>query len=84
MSAWISGSADSSVARRILHNGALLEAATDAHPYFARAPTHSNVADDPSRGKFEELLQLGSKPTHVNRELLLMIANADNKTRVPR
>ena len=73
MGAWISGNADSRVARKILHNGAMMESLIDAHPYFARVPTHSNVGDDPSRGKFEELLRLGSKQVHVDRDLILEI-----------
>ncbi len=73
MSVWISGNAESAVARKILHNGAMLEAAIDVHLYFARVPTHSNIADDPSRGRFEELLRHGSEQTCVDHELLLKI-----------
>ena len=44
-SAWISGFASTKAARHMLHIGTTVEASLFVHPYFARAPTHSNLGD---------------------------------------
>eukprot|EP00435_Cladocopium_sp_Y103_P044234 s1937_g12.t1 len=62
---WISGFAGSVVASAVIHNGAVMEADRDIHPFFARVPTTSNMGDDPSRGHFEKLLQFGAIRTEV-------------------
>eukprot|EP00435_Cladocopium_sp_Y103_P003371 s675_g1.t1 len=62
---WISGYAGSVTASAVIHNGAVMEADRDIHPFFARVPTTSNLGDDPSRGHFERLLQMGAIRTEV-------------------
>eukprot|EP00435_Cladocopium_sp_Y103_P060013 s1992_g21.t1 len=67
---WISGVAGSTVACAVIHNGTVMEADRDIHPFFARVPTTSNMGDDPSRGRFEELLQLGAIRTEVTDSMI--------------
>ena len=50
---WISGHADATFARYMTHAGTLLEASLMVDPFFARAPTFSNLADGPSRMFFD-------------------------------
>ena len=52
--AWISGFASTAASRHMLHVGTTIEAQLSVHPYFARVPTHSNLGDAPSRGKFDD------------------------------
>ena len=54
-SAWIVGFASTKAAQHMLHIGTTIEAKLSVHPYFARVPTHSNLGDAPSRGKFSVL-----------------------------
>ena len=74
---WIAGFAQSTTARRVIHNGTMKEAAIDLHPFFARVPTHSNLGDDPSRGRFNELERLGAKRTHLDNSLITMLCTTN-------
>ena len=47
--AWISGSAHAEDVSRMLRRGAFKESAMNTVPYFCRVPTHSNIADGPSK-----------------------------------
>ena len=53
------------------------EAAIDLHPFFAHVPTHSNLGDDPSRGRFNELERLGAKRTLLDDSLITMLCTTD-------
>ena len=75
---WITGSASSDVAQKILHNGTRLEAELNVWPFFARVPTHSNMGDDPSRGRFEMLEMLGAQRTEISdAQVLRLMADMD-------
>jgi len=75
---WITGSATSDAALRILHNGTRLEADLDVWPFFSRVPTHSNMGDDPSRGRFEMLERLGAQRTLISdAQVLRLMADMD-------
>ena len=63
--AWISGFAATKAAQHMLHLGTAAEAELGVHPYFARVPTHSNLGDAPSRGKFDVIEKLGGFRTQV-------------------
>ena len=63
---WISGIAYSRIARNVLHNGTVLEANLDIHPFFSRVPTYSNFGDEPSRGSFQRLSKLGAERTSLD------------------
>ena len=67
---WVRGYADSWYARCMIHQGTLLEAKAMANTYFCRVPTHSNVADGPSRDYFDLCQRLGAVRTYVNDALL--------------
>ena len=58
--AWITGFAHSNIAQQFLSAGTALEADLEIHPFFARVPTHSNLGDDPSRGRFSDLEARGA------------------------
>ena len=74
---WIKGSADSSCPRMMIHRGALREAELQVIPYFCRVPTHSNLADGPSRDDFEQCLHLGAEQTFVDHQMLRRCALVD-------
>ena len=74
---WIAGSAQSLTAQRVIHNGTMREAALDLHPFFSRAPTHSNLGDDPSRGRFDRLELLGAKRTRLDDSLIAMLCTTN-------
>lgn len=57
---WISGTADSRVVSTILKRGLEMECDINLAPYFCRVPSYSNLGDDPSRGKFDELNAAGA------------------------
>jgi hypothetical protein len=63
--AWISGFAATKAAQHMLHLGTAAEAELGVHPFFARVPTHSNLGDAPSRGKFDVIEKLGGFRTQV-------------------
>ena len=68
--AWINGFAGTRAARHMLHIGTVMEATISAHPYFARVPTHSNLGDAPSRGKFSVIEKFGGRRTRVPRDVI--------------
>ena len=70
---WISGFATSIIARTIIHNGTIMEADHDVHPFFARVPTSSNMGDDPSRGRFGSLERHGASRTTVTDDMIKRI-----------
>ena len=70
---WIAGAAHSEVAGTIIHHGTLAEAQLNVHSFFARVPTFSNLADDPSRGFFADLLSNGAEQTYINDDLVARI-----------
>ena len=77
-SSWITGTATSDVAQRVLHNGTRLEADLDVWPFFSRVPTHSSMGDDPSRGRFEMLEMLGARRTEItDAQVLQLVADMD-------
>ena len=77
-SAWITGTASSDVAQIILHRGTRLESDLNVWPFFARVPMHSNMGDDPSRGRFEMLRQLGAQETEItDSHISRLTANVD-------
>ena len=71
---WIAASAHSDVASFIVSEGARLEADLAISPYFCRVPTHSNLADGPSRDDFELCFRLGATRIRVPRETLVRYA----------
>ena len=71
---WIRGTADSFYARSMIHSGTLLESELDVSAYFCRVPTHSNLADGPSRLDFRLCWQLGAVETVVDPTVLLRYA----------
>ena len=82
-SAWISGFAATKAAQHMLHLGTSAEAELSAHPYFARVPTHSNLGDAPSRGKFNVIEKLGGKRTRVPIEVLERLMKHGGGSAVP-
>ena len=76
--AWITGTASSDIAQKVLHNGTKLEADLNVWPFFSRVPTHSNMGDDPSRGQFEMLEMLGARRTEItDAQILRLVADMD-------
>ena len=69
-SSWITGFASTKTAQHILHIGTTIEAKMAVHPYFARVPTHSNLGDAPSRGKFSIIEKFGGRRVAVPMDLL--------------
>ncbi len=69
-SSWINGTADLLHARRMIHVGVSKEAELEVSPYFCRVPTHSNLADDPSRGSFDLCERMGAKRMRIGFPLL--------------
>ena len=65
---WISGFAGSTVASTSIHNGAILESDQNMSPFFVTLPTTSSFGDDPSRGRFRLLEQVGAVRTDVTDE----------------
>ena len=67
---WISGTAHSWAAARMIQAGTELEANLDVRPYFCRVPTFSNLGDMPSRGQFDFLFSLGCERVNVSAQHL--------------
>ena len=82
-SAWINGFANTRAARHMLHVGTLIESSLSVHPYFARVPTHSNLGDAPSRGKFDVIRRLGGKRTMVPYDNIAGLMNHGDGSWVP-
>ena len=74
---WVSGTADSrvvSIESTILRRGLGMECGINLSPYFCRVPSHSNLGDDPSRGRFDELEKQGASRCHVDRATLFELS----------
>ena len=71
---WIRGTADSFYARSMIHKGTLLESELDVSTYFCRVPTHSNLADGPSRLDFHMCRKIGAIETAIDPAVLLQYA----------
>jgi len=71
---WIAASAHSDIASFIVSEGARLESELAISPYFCRVPTHSNLADGPSRDDFELCFKLGATRVEVPFETLVKYA----------
>ena len=71
---WISGTADSRVVSTILKRGLELECDINLSPYFCRVPSYSNLGDDPSRGRFNELDGKGASRCHIDRATLFELS----------
>ena len=56
---WIAGTADRGLVQHMIHRALCLESDLSTYPYFNRVPSHSNLADDPSRGRFAFLQSCG-------------------------
>eukprot|EP00435_Cladocopium_sp_Y103_P074393 s19_g48.t1 len=68
--AWICGFASTKASQHMLHIGTSLEAQIESHPFFARVPTHSNIGDAPSRGKFNVIEKFGGRRARVPSSVL--------------
>lgn len=78
-SSWINGSADLLHARHMIYEGASREAELNVTPYFCRVPTHSNLAEEPSRGSsFTICEELGARRMRVDESMLLMCAGLNH------
>lgn len=74
-SSWINGNADlMPLARRMMHVGVTKEAEMNVSPYFCDVPTHSNLADDPSKGSFDACERLRAKRRLLDKPLLAQCA----------
>ena len=71
---WIAGSADRSLVQKMIHRALCLEADILTYPYFNRVPSHSNLADDPSRGKFDFLMSHGGVRDRISEHDLLVLS----------
>ena len=71
---WISGTADSAIVSSMLKLGLEMECDINLAPYFCRVPSYSNLGDDPSRGKFDELNAAGAIRRMVDRASLFELA----------
>ena len=81
-SAWITGFASTRAAQHMLHCGTAMEADLSVHPYFARVPTHSNLGDAPSRGKFV-IEKFGGRRTRIPMEILERLMKHNGGSFVP-
>ena len=72
---WISASARSDMAARMIDLGTVLESELNVSPYFCRVPTFSNLADGPSRDDFELCFKLGAKRIRVSPDLMCSLAD---------
>ena len=82
-SAWIVGFASTKAAQHMLHIGTTMEAKLSVHPYFSRVPTHSNLGDAPSRGRFSVIEKFGGRRTMVPKKLLAHLMHHGNGSWVP-
>ena len=58
--AWVSATAKTKHARNMIHSALSLEAQLGIVSYFCRVPTHSNIADAPSRLDFKLCQEIGA------------------------
>ena len=56
----IKGSGGTAIADRLISKAAAVECQLGLHAWYARVPSHSNIADDPSRFHFNLLHKLGA------------------------
>ena len=61
----IKGSGATKVADAIIQLFCESEAALQLKSWFSRVPSHSNISDEPSRLKFEQLLSLGCRKATI-------------------
>ena len=71
---WVRGTADSRFARKMIHEGTLLESKIRVSSYFCRVPTASNIGDGPSRLDFTLCDRIGCKWTFLATEMLCRCA----------
>ena len=71
---WINANADSHFAKEMVHTGVSMEAGLDVAPFFCRVPTFSNIADEPSRGRFDMCFALGANRVELDQKLLFSCA----------
>ena len=69
-SCWINASADTECAKKMVHRGVHLEAEFHTTAFFCRVPTHSNIADGPSRGQFTEAESIGATCVRIGNGVL--------------
>eukprot|EP00435_Cladocopium_sp_Y103_P067862 s777_g30.t1 len=65
----ISGCGRNEVARALVEFLLKLEMDASSTPWYARVPTPSNIADEPSRGDVERLLTAGAEPHDPSQQL---------------
>ena len=65
----ISGCGRNDIANVLVEFLLKLEMATNVTPWYTRVPTPSNIADDPSRGVIQHLLESGSERKIPSAEL---------------
>ena len=82
-SAWINGFASTPASRHMLHVGTTVEAQLSIHPYFARVPTHSNLGDAPSRGRFDVIEKFGGRRIRVPEKILSVLMLHTGESWVP-
>ena len=64
--AWVSATAKTKHARNMIHSALSLEAQLGIVSYFCRVPTHSNIADAPSRLDFKLCQEIGAERVRVS------------------
>ena len=72
--AWVSASAHSLHASNMIHHALAVEADLGVDAYFCRVPTHSNIADAPSRLDFSVCESIGATRMRVSERHLLSCA----------
>lgn len=65
----ISGRARNPVGMLLIETLLILEVESRIFPWYARVPSPSNIADDPSRGQYEHLLKPGAKQVDVEKQV---------------
>lgn len=70
----ISGCGRNSVANVLVELLLKLEMAANVTPWYTRVPTPSNIADEPSRGSVQHLLESGAECGNPSTELHDIIA----------
>ena len=68
--ALIKGRGNTSLADNIVHHAMVYETEHALLSWYARVPTASNPADDPSRLRFEHLVGVGAKRVSIRQELV--------------
>ena len=81
--AWICGFAGTKAAQHMLPIGTTVEAKLSIPPYFARVPTHSNLGDAPSCGKFSVIEKIGGMRRRVPSDVMAGLMKHGGDTWVP-